>query len=110
VRRPLAVIIIGWLYIAAGVIGIAYHATEIHTLVEPELILALTVRALAIVCGVFLLRGHSWARWLAVVWMAYHVVLGAMHEVFQLVMHALLLIVIAYFLFRPRVSAYFRAV
>ena len=37
--------------------------------------------SLAIVCGVFLLRGHNWARWLALAWIAFHVVLSAFHAI-----------------------------
>src|SRR5262249_39079375 len=62
---------------------------------------------LAIVCGVFLLRGSNWARWLLLAWIAFHVVLSAFHNVFELAMHSLLLVVVAYCLFRPRTSAYF---
>jgi hypothetical protein len=55
-----------------------------------------------------MLRGHNWARWLILVWIAYHVVLSALHSVSEVVVHGLLFVVIAYVLFRPRVSAYFR--
>ena len=41
--------------------------------------------------------------------LAIHVALGVLHTPVELIMHAVLLIVIAFFLFRPRVSAYFRA-
>lgn len=55
-----------------------------------------------------MLRGHNWARWLLVTWIAYHVILSAFHAWSELAMHALLLAVVAYFLFRSRASAYFR--
>jgi hypothetical protein len=42
------------------------------------------------------------------IWMAYHVILSALHSVFELITHSLLFAVIAYLLYRPRVSAYFR--
>jgi hypothetical protein len=67
------------------------------------------VRLLAILGGVFALRGSNWARWLLLVWIGYHVVLSAFHTLSQLAMHSLLFAVVAYFLFRPQVTAYFRA-
>ena len=110
-QRPLAVTIIAWVYIAAGVIGLAYHATEfkIERPFENDAAWVCSVRLLAIVAGAFLLRGHNWARWLAVVWMVWHVGLSVFHPWSELIVHTVLLVVIAFFLFRTRASAYFRA-
>ena len=66
------------------------------------------VRLIAILCGVFLLRGSNWARWLLLVWIAYHVILSVFHSPSELLMHSFLFAVVAYFLFRPQASAYFR--
>jgi hypothetical protein len=66
------------------------------------------VRLVAIICGAFMLRGRNWARWGLVVWLAYHVVLSALHTPFELLVHGLLFAVVLYFLFRQRASAYFR--
>ena len=109
-RRPVSVTIVGWLFIAAGVIGIVYHASEIrldHPF-EADLLLALAVRLLAVVGGAFLLRGANWARWLLIAWMVYHVALSAFHTPPGVVMHAVLLATIAYVLCRPQASQYFR--
>jgi hypothetical protein len=57
---------------------------------------------------VFMLRGCNWARWLLLVWIAYHVILSAFHSLSELVMHSLLFALVAYFLLRPQASAYFR--
>ena len=109
-KRPRSVTFIGWLYIAAGTIGLVYHAAEFKRgAFQYELLWVCLVRLLAVVGGVFLLRGNNWARWLAGAWMAYHVVLSAFHPVRELVVHALFLILIAYMLFRPAASAYFRS-
>jgi len=110
-KRPLSVTILGWLFVAAGVVGLAYHATEfkIERPFENDAAWVCSVRLLAIVDGAFLLRGHNWARWLAIAWMAWHVGLSVFHPWSELIVHALLLVVMAFFLFRPRASAYFRA-
>ena len=107
-KRPRSITVISWIFLAAGVLGLAYHATEFKAPLEYDLVLACFVRLLAILAGVFMLRGSNWARWLLLVWLAYHVILSAFHSRSQLVMHSVLLAVVAYFLFRPRASAYFR--
>ena len=66
------------------------------------------VRLLAVVCGAFILRGHDWARWVALAWMGFHVVVSAFHAWPQLAIHVLFLVVIAWFLCRPDAARYFR--
>ena len=110
-KRPLAVTIIGCLFIVTGLVGVAYHATEFK-LAGPfpyETVLICAIRMLAIVGGIFLLRAHNWARWLVVLWMAYHVALSALHTISQVVVHGLFLAVMAYFLFQRSATAYFKS-
>jgi hypothetical protein len=107
-KRPLSVTIIGWLFIVAGTFGLVYHLTELRQAFHNDLIWVLLLRLLAIVGGVFMLLGRNWARWLTLIWLGYHVVLSAFHSRSELIMHSLLLVVIAYFLFRPKVLEYFR--
>jgi hypothetical protein len=66
------------------------------------------VRLLAILFGVFTLRGGNWARWGLVVWLGYHVILSVLHTPLELIMHSVLFAAVLYFLFRPQASAYFR--
>jgi hypothetical protein len=106
-KRPLSVTIIGWLFIVTGVVGIAYHSTEIRTSRPLEYVPILFVRLLAIVGGGFLLRGHNWARWLVLAWLAYHVGLSYFHTPAEMVMHALLLVVIGWLLLRRNASRFF---
>jgi hypothetical protein len=109
-KRPLSVTVIGCIFIAAGIIGFAYHVTELKAL-RPfpyEIVWGSSVRLLAILGGVFVLRRHNWARWLLLVWIAFHVILSAFHSLPELIVHALLFAVVAYVLFRPQASAYFR--
>ena len=110
-KRPLSVTLIGWLFLVAGVVGLVYHATEFTRLApfQINVLWVSLVRVLAVVGAIFLLRGHDWARWLLLAWLAFHVVVSALHSVSEAVFHALLLAVIAYFLFRRPASAYFRA-
>jgi hypothetical protein len=109
-KRPLAITVISWLFVATGGIGLAYHATEFKAWrpLEYDVVWVCLVRLLAILCGAFTLRGRNWARWLLVVWMGYHIILSAFHSLSQLAVHTLLFSVIGYFLFRPQASVYFR--
>jgi hypothetical protein len=108
-KRPITVIILSWLYIATGAIGLVYHLSELR--MQPfsaEIIWISFVRLLAIVAGIFMLRGADWARWLALAWIAFHVVVGALNSVQQAIIHALFLALFAYFLLRGDARSYFR--
>jgi hypothetical protein len=109
-KRPLIVTIVGCIFIAAGTIGIAYHATELKTqrAFADGLVWVFGLRLLAILGGVFVLRGRNWARWLLLLWVAFHVIVSAFHSLFELVVHSLVFAVVAYLLFRPKATAYFR--
>jgi len=108
-KRPLAVAIISWVFIAAGTIGLAYHATEFRAdrPFQYDVLWVCLVRFLALLGGVLMLRGSNRARWLLVVWMGYHIVLSVLHSPWQLFVHSMLFGVILYLLFRPQASEYF---
>jgi len=108
-KRPLSVAIIGWLYIAVGAITFAYEFRSGHPF-QYDMVWAELVRLIAIVSGVYLLRGRNWARWLALAWIAFHVVLSAFHSLSQVAIHGMFCAAIAYFLFRPQTTLYFGAV
>jgi len=109
-KRPHSVTVISGIFLVTGVVGLAYHATEFKTPgpFQYELAWVCLVRLLAIIGAVFMLRAGNWARWLLVIWIAYHVILSAFHSPSELIMHSLLLAVVAYFLFRRSASVYFR--
>jgi hypothetical protein len=109
-KRPLAATIIGCLFIVVGAVGFVYHISDVHAdnAFHYDGLLIELVRVLAIVAGAFMLRGHNWARWLVLAWMAFHVVISIFNGWGQVAMHALFLAVLAYFLFRPEVTKYFR--
>jgi hypothetical protein len=109
-ERPRSVMVVGYLFIAAGVIGLVYHASELtaRQLFDHDFLWIAVVRALAILSGVFILRGSNWARWLLLVWIAYHVILSIFHTLSELAVHGLVLAVVAYLLVRPPASAFFR--
>lgn len=104
-KRPLSVTLVGWLFIAAGVIGIAYHVRELVPL-RAGAAWVLAVRLLAIIGGVFALKGAAWARWLLIGWMCFHVAVSARHS--EVAVHVVFLVGIATVLFRAPARTYFR--
>ena len=104
-QRPVSILILACVYLAVGGIGFVYH---FRALWQPDGIWIELTEFLAILCGAFMLRGHNWARWLAVAWIAFHVVLSAFHAFRELAIHSLLFAIIVWCLFRPAAGRYFR--
>jgi hypothetical protein len=107
-NRPLSITLISFVFIAAGAIGIIYHASELKDVAMPEVSWALLVRVLAIIGGIFTLRGANWARWLLLAWIIYHVILSFYHSTAELIMHLIIAIVVVFSLFHAHANAYFR--
>ncbi len=109
-KRPLAVLLIGCVYIVTAVGGFAAHFSELklrHPF-ENDAAWVELISLVALVSGVYLLRGHNWARWLALAWMGFHVILSIFHTRLELAVHALFFAILTYFLFRPAATRYFR--
>jgi hypothetical protein len=110
-RRPAAITVIGWLFIVVGAAGLLNDVLPLLTADAARQLAKLkadgladlgpawTSRLLAIVGGAGLLRGHSWARWLLLVWMLFHIGLSLVHTVPELVAHLAIFIPIIYVLF-----------
>jgi len=113
-KRPRSITIISAIFIAFG--GIALLTSLLspvdalrHIAGHPfEYAPIYVARILAVLCGVFMLYGFNWARWLLVGWIGFHVIVGVLHSPWSTLVHSLLFGVVAYFLFCPRASAYFR--
>ena len=107
-KRPLPVTILGCLFIAAGLVGVVYHLSE--SPLDRRIVLVSIIRIIAVVCGIFLLMGHNWARWLTLVWLAFHVVVGAFHSLWESIAHVVLLMIVGYLLLGRAASRYFESV
>ena len=89
IKRPVSITLLAVLLIATGFLGLVYHARDInlqHPLQNDTLWVEL-IRVLAIVAGIFMLRGHNWARWLALAWIAFRVVVSFWHSWSQVAVH-----------------------
>lgn len=103
-QRPTSITVISWLFIIFG--SIALIGGLITTDLKSHWYVHLS-RFLQIVAGVFMLYGRNWARWLLVAWIAFHLVVGAMHSALFLLMHVVIFSVILFFLYRRPARAYF---
>lgn len=104
VRRPVPVLVVACLFLAVGIIGGWYHFQDLR---QPDGISIEVTEALAVLAGAFMLRGRNWARWLALAWMVFHVVLSAFGAFRELAVHCLILAGIAWLLFLPQSRQYF---
>jgi hypothetical protein len=109
-KRPISVTVLAILYVAIGTAGFLLHfphLVEQHAFQQEDLWIEMT-EAVAILSGAFLLRGKDWARWLALAWMAFHVVLS-IHDYSKFAIHCLFFAVIAWYLLRREAGRYFRS-
>jgi hypothetical protein len=104
-RRPLSITIISWIFIVFGSIALLSGVLPLADL-KSHWYIHLS-RILQIVAGVFMLYGRNWARWLLVAWIAFHLVVGAMHGIGALMMHIVIFSVILFFVFRRDANEYF---
>ncbi len=109
-KPPRAVVAIAGLYLLIGVVNCGFQLwpwiTGAGLRADAGWVLA--VDGLAFVLGVFLLLGHNWARWLAVIWIGGHVVAMALYNRGELIVHAVIFGLIAYALFRAESGRFFR--
>ena len=108
-KPPIAVIIIGVLFVVAGAVGFIYHLRELdmHSPFSNDALLVLFVRLLAILGGILLLRGSNAGRWLLILWMAYHLILSFFHSLPEVITHLIILIVLICVLFHRKISPFF---
>jgi hypothetical protein len=115
-KRPRPLTIISWFFIIFGSIALLSGLLPYGEITLAQRVAELKghwmvhlSRILQIVAGVFMLRGHNWARWLLVVWIVFHIVISALHSTFQLVLHVFIFTIILYFVFRRDASSYFHS-
>lgn len=110
-KRPITITILSWLYIVVGALGTAAHYADFrtHWPMVNEIVWITVLGAAAVLAGAFMLRGLNWARWLALAWIASHVVISAFHPLQELIVHCTLLVLFSYLLFRREAREYFSA-
>ncbi len=115
-KRPISITILASVYLVVGTVGFAVHLREIlaRQAFQYDVALIELTELIAMVCGVFLLQGRSWGRWLALAWIGGHVAISFFSSphffsaLQKVAIHGLFLALIAYFLFRPNARSYFQ--
>jgi hypothetical protein len=107
-QRPLLITVLGWTLIAFGALEFVVQAARIRWPLHAGEVGIPLFELVILACGVFLLRGANWARWLAVGWIGFHVVVGSLHSALQGVVHGVIFLLFAGLMFRPDVNAWFR--
>jgi hypothetical protein len=108
-KPPVPVLIVVAVYLLVGVMGFVYHFNELTAGHSDAIAIELT-ELLAVVAGIGLILRQNWARWLALAWVVFHVVISLFHPLRELLIHAALCVVIAWLLFRPATARWFKEV
>jgi hypothetical protein len=100
----MAILLVSCLYMAVGAIGFLVNIPQSMRL--PQDILIELTELSALVAGVCMFRGCNWARWLALVWMAFHLAIS-FPAICQVVTHSIIFALIAWILLHPDARRYF---
>jgi hypothetical protein len=117
--RPRSVTIVSWVLIIIGCAGLlssflkqinpatSYPIANWRSHHPFQYALGHLSPVLAILCGVFMLRGCNWARWLLIVWFGNAVAGDLLYFPWGLLQHSLLFAVVMFYLFRRPANEYF---
>jgi hypothetical protein len=120
-KRPTSVSIIAWFLIATSLISVITSYTSLDNPIAQELmaknLLPLSVQyvmlyfglAISVASGVAMLKGWNWGRTLYVAWSVFGLVIGLVTSPMKLVLipSVIVLAIIVFFLYRPKVNAFF---
>jgi sensor histidine kinase YesM len=110
-KIPIPVIVVSFLFIIVGSVGLVYHFKEFQNPKQNfyEPIWVLFLRLLAVVCGLLLINRINWARWIAIAWLVYHIVISSLNSTSEMIAHIVFLVVVTILLYLPKSSLYFQA-
>jgi len=111
---PPIITLLSFLFIAIGVISTAVHVWQ-FSISKPTALEEAGIYAtggLAVAAGIYMLRGRNWARWLALAWISFHVIVGALNQTFGsaligIAIHSVFVALLAWFLFRRESREWF---
>ena len=115
-KRPITVTLLSIVFILIGVANTykairpffgstSAHITG-HEVMDSSFVFVSAI--LALVGGIFMLRGANWGRWLVLIWMALHVVLSIFHNPVELAIHSLVLVLLVALLLFGSGGRFFR--
>ena len=106
---PPTITLLSFLFIAVGIISTGVHVWQFRVAQPTQLEAAgiVAIGALAVVAGIYMMRGKNWARWLALAWISFHVIIAALDQPIGLIIHAIFVALLAWFLFRRESQQWF---
>lgn len=119
--RPTSITVIAWILIVISVLNLVTGMVNMNNPMVRELMakspipiplqftmlyLGLTI---TLACGVAILKGHNWGRWLYVIWNSVGAAIGLATSPMKAMMlpGLVFVFIVAFFLFRPNATHYF---
>ena len=120
-KRPTSITVISWILIVISVLNLVTSTVNINNPMVRELMakspLPISVQfamlyiglAVTLICGVAMLGGHNWGRWLYVIWSVIGMIVGFATSPMKAMMipGLLVFLIVAFFLFQPNATLYF---
>ena len=111
-KRPPTITALSILYIVVGLVSTGYHLDQFKALSPTfhqalETILVIVLGAAAVVAGYYMLHGKNWARWLALGWTLFHVIVSAFNSPLGLIFHSVFVFLLALLLFSKEAKTWF---
>ena len=120
-KRPTLITVISWILIVISVLNLVTSTVNINNPMVHKLMakspLPIPVQfamlyiglAVTLICGVAMLGGHNWGRWLYVIWSVIGMIIGFATSPMKTMMvpGLLFFLIVAFFLFRPNATLYF---
>jgi hypothetical protein len=112
-KRPPTITALAVLYMVVGLVSTSYHFSEFKTLPLTflsiiETFLMFVIGALAVVAGYYMLRGKNWARWLALAWTIFHVLISAFESPWGVIFHGAFVLLLWLLLFSKESNEWFK--
>lgn len=107
-KPPITVIIAGCIYILGGAIPVAYQINKIAEISSNhDMAWVVGLGVLAVIGGIYVIRGANWARWLLLAWIIFHVVISFYGDTMKIIGHSLFAVLTYILLFNKRANTYF---
>ncbi|MGC2423430.1 MAG: hypothetical protein WA666_03635 [Nitrospirota bacterium] len=121
-KRPISISIIAWYLIATSPLALFFAVRGFNDPAVKQLMSQnpmpipvqyfqlLSSLLISFVCGIAMLKGRNWSRYLYVIWGAIGFIIGIVITPFKVMMipGILILLVVVFFLFRPKANEFFR--
>ena len=112
-RKPIpSLIVVAAIFLGLGVLDVLRGLAPLfqsssHPRLAGDDMQVLAIGVAALIGGVYVLRGHNWARWLLAAWMAMHVAISV-GQPKALIAHVVIFGCITFLLFRSRATDFFK--